>query len=182
VSVAEIKSEIRVDGVTQEGFAYQLEDGGKTAILNNLAKVPFHGVTVIKRVTIEQANRLEGNVIVADGRVSIYFNDFQVYALTFGKLGMSLFTRIAVVLKKLENIVGADFSSRSAIAATVVGRKVYYLQQPGEVLEFDGLSGRVQLEAEDERGFNLPPWKKEGSGWVIRPWVDVLSHDLYWRR
>ena len=173
-------TESKATGVTREGFAYHLE--GDTAVLHDGTRVKFRGERILKRVVIEQENTLSGGVISWGGHVNILFNDFQVYRMEYGRLSMSLFTRIASTVRRVENLPDVDWTSRESILSTVVGRKVYYLQQPGEILEFDGVKGQVQIEAEDNRGFNLPPWEGEGNQFVRRQWVDILSHEIHWRR
>lgn len=173
---------VKPSGITREGYAYVTEEDGKRATLHDGTVVPFRGERVLKRIVIQQENTLKDGAIRWVGLVEIYCNDLQVYRFTFGKLGMSVFTKAAVVVRKLDDLPGVDLSNREAISATVVGRKIWYLQQPGEILEFDGTAGRVLLESEDERGFNLPPWVGDGSSYQRRTWVDILSHDIHWRR
>jgi hypothetical protein len=178
------KQEIRPnDGVTDEGFAFTRD--GVWATLHDGRKALFHGHKYLVQVQIEQQHRLidfpANREIVPGGEVRITFNDFPVYRIEFTDF-WQVFLRVPLAVSSLMQLP-VPLYSRELVDKEVIGRKVWWREQPAVIADFDGMRGRLKLVSEAiEQPFREAPWVEPYLYGSTHMWEDILSPNIYWYR
>ena len=183
-------TEKKYDGVTEDGFAYEIDrlDPYKARLADG-TEVNFFGPRDRLRIALEGNSRLGETVesviglrmsIIGQIKIKFWLNDLLAYTHESASVADAL-RHAEGIVQQLEALPWRW--RRADLEEQFQGRKVYYLQQPAEVVTLHAEEGRVEIIADDPKGFNRPPWIGEGDQWTARTVkVDLLDKDIYWFR
>lgn len=152
--------------------------------------LPFFGHRRQIKISLDTTNVVvegkDGDVVAAKGNAYIYIDGTLVYGFVFtNPLDALLDVRTAVIELSKLTFMHRGWS-RDAIAEVLIGRKVFYRDEPAIVKSFDGQTGEVTLEPDGIDGFKVPPYITavidEAVAKDLRPSVDILSPEIWWYR
>lgn len=151
----------------------------------------FAGHRVRRRIEIEESNYLKtsglsGNEVRKACSCTIYFNDKPVYAFGAREAPAALL-RARHIIGKLEDLPIHHWDKPEE---EIVGRKVFYRDDPAVITDFFADQGAIVLKA-DGCSFRPPAWQQadeeemamraaDGNDQEIKD--DILSPHIWWFR
>lgn len=112
------------------------------------------------------------------GDAKIFFNEFQVYGFPFAVNAVDFaIKRIGQVLGELRSLP-VRLDGRESCEA-LLGRHIYYREQPAIIENFDGVGGMLRIRSEIGL-FTLEPWASDDAEPQYRLDVDIISPHIHW--
>lgn len=144
----------------------------------------FRGENYLKR------SGLSGNEVRAGGQVRISFNGNCIYAKFCRDANRAAAMILSLLPRLLEHPVRLDWALRvhkDEVGRTdvMVGRLVYYREEPGEIIAWEPTAGEITIRAESGN-FKVPCWAlghdvdPDDDRSTVR--TDILDEHVYWHR
>jgi hypothetical protein len=184
---------IPLSGYLDDGEEYKILHGDCAEMASG-ELVEFRGHVVQVTVTIQTANRLFRPIgeswhntpqIQPSGRASIAFNNISVYGFIFADITDALRKADSSILRLLD-LPCIDKWDREGIEEALLGRRIYYYEQPAKIATWYGADGSVFLHPDNEERKFLPFSWERGVPDFQQPnegiKEDILSPHINWFR
>lgn len=149
----------------------------------------FSGHMLRRKVVIEEYNRFKeshysGDEIRGGCRVQIFFDDFPAYEFFCNDTAWGFARAQVLMVELLES--GPDEFWTPEGRQRLIGRKVYWRDQPGIITSVFADQGAVMIAPDGKEAFNPPAYELEEDGpsfWEPGPIKeDILSRQIWWFR